>query len=179
MTSPLFQVRVSVSVAASPDIVYALVSDLTRSGEWSAECRGGTWVDGTPGTVGAVFRGVNYRDEDVVAWAPVVRGEWTTEAEVVVAEPGRRFSWSMRNTLGHKQDSVWTHEVAPDGTGSVLTHHFRMGEPTEGIKGITADMDDVEKRRFFSEWGAKLEGEMAATLARVKAVIEGARSQAA
>ncbi len=172
MTSPLFQVRVSVPVAASPADVYAVVSDLPRSGEWSAECRGGTWLQGAPATVGAVFQGVNYRTKDVVSWAPVVRGEWRTEAEVVAAEPGRRFAWSMRNSKGNKQDSVWTFEVEAAGDGSVLVHHFRMGDPTEGIEGITADMDDEDRQRFFSEWGKKLEGDMAATLDRVKAVIE-------
>jgi Polyketide cyclase / dehydrase and lipid transport len=173
MTSPLFQVRVSVPVAASPADVYDVVSDLPRSGEWSSECRGGEWIHGTPATVGAVFRGTNYRTADVVEWAPVVRGEWQTEAEVIAAEPGQRFSWSMRNSKGHKQDSVWTFEVTHAEHGSVLTHHFRMGDPTEGIQGITADMDDADKQRFFSEWGKKLEGEMAATLDRVKSVIEG------
>ena len=69
MTSPLFQVRVSVSVAAAPVDVYAVVSDLPRSGEWSAECQGGTWVEGAAGEVGSVFRGVNFRTEDAVASA--------------------------------------------------------------------------------------------------------------
>jgi hypothetical protein len=168
----LFEVRVSVPVAASPGAVYAVVSDLPRSGEWSAECRGGTWVAGEPATVGAVFRGVNHRAEDVVAWAPVVRGEWTTEAEIVAAEPGKSFSWSMRDSSGARQDSVWTYEITEAGGGSVLTHHFRMGAATEGIRGITSDMDAVDRQRFFSEWGKKLEGDLAATLDRVKAVIE-------
>ena len=169
----LFQVRAEVAVAASPDVVYGVVSDLPRSGEWSTECRGGTWVHGTPATAGAVFRGVNVRADDVVAWAPVVRGEWTTEAEVLAAEPGKRFSWAMRDSAGRAQDSVWTYEVEPTATGSVLVHHFRMGRATEGITGITSDMDDVEKQRFFSEWGKKLEGDLADTLDRIKAVIEG------
>lgn len=173
MSSPLFEVRVSVPVAAAPGDVYAVVTDLPRSGGWSAECTGGSWIIGAPATIGSVFRGVNRRGEDVVAWAPVVRGEWVTESEVVAAEPERRFSWSMRDKAGHKQDSVWTYEITSDGGGgSVLTHHFRMGDPTEGIKGITADMDDVDKQRFFTEWGKKLEGDLAATLDRVKAVIE-------
>jgi hypothetical protein len=90
----LSEVRVSVPVAASPADVYAVVSNLPRSGEWSSECRGGTWVHGTPATVGAVFHGVNHRTADVVEWAPIVRGEWTTEAEVVAAEPGSGSSAS-------------------------------------------------------------------------------------
>jgi hypothetical protein len=168
----LFEVRVSVPVAAAPADVYAVVTDLPRSGDWSAECTGGSWIEGAPATVGAVFRGVNYREEDVVAWAPVVRGEWTTESEVIAAEPGQKFSWSMRDKSGRRQDSVWTYEIASTGDGSVLTHHFRMGDPTEGIKGITSDMDDADKQRFFTEWGKKLEGDLAATLDRLKAVIE-------
>jgi hypothetical protein len=171
-SSPLFQVRATVSVAAAPDEVYAVVSDLARSGEWSMECTGGSWVSGVPGAVGSVFRGVNFRPADVVSWAPVVRGEWTTESEVVVAEPGRRFSWSMRDSAGVRQDSVWSFEVAPAEHGSVLTHHFRMGDPTEGITGITADMDDAARQRFFTEWGEKIEKDLAATLGRIKAVIE-------
>lgn len=168
----LFEVRAAVSVSASPEAVYDVVSDLPRSGEWSTECRGGSWVHGEPGTVGAVFRGVNVRPDDVVAWAPVVRGEWTTEAEVVSAERGRRFSWSMRDSSGRKQDSVWTYEVEATPGGCVLVHHFRMGRPTEGILDITSDMDDADKQRFFSEWGKKLEGDLADTLDRIKAVIE-------
>jgi hypothetical protein len=171
-SSPLFQVRASVSVAATPAEVYAVVADLPRCGEWSMECTGGNWVAGSPATVGAVFRGVNFRPADVVSWAPVVRGEWTTESEVVVAESGRRFSWSMRDSAGVRQDSVWSFEVEPAEHGSVLVHHFRMGDPTEGITGITADMDDAAKQRFFTEWGEKIEQDLAATLGRIKAVIE-------
>src|SRR5438094_139272 len=105
--APLFQSRADVHVSATPDEVYAVISDLPRSGEWSPECTGGEWVSGEPATVGAVFRGHNYRPEDVVAWAPVVRGNWSTEAEVVAAEPGRTFRWAMRDSSGAKQESVW------------------------------------------------------------------------
>src|SRR4051794_8827336 len=91
--TPLFEDRAECTVAAAPDVVYAVVSDMGRAGEWSAECRGGTWISGEPGTVGAVFRGENLRSPDVVAWAPVVRGTWFTRSEVVAAEPGRTFGW--------------------------------------------------------------------------------------
>jgi len=171
-SEPLFQVRTDVWVSASPREVYAVVSDMPRAAEWSVECVGGTWVSGEPATVGAVFRGENRRGADVVSWAPVVRGEWTTDSEVVAAEPGRVFSWAIRDKAGRAQDSVWTFEMAPADDGCLLTHHFRMGEPTEGIRGITADMSGEEKQRFFAEWGAKLEQDIAATLGRVKDVIE-------
>ncbi|MFG1811940.1 SRPBCC family protein [Streptomyces sp. NPDC049040] len=171
----LFEVRAEVLIAAPPGVVYATVSDLPRCGEWSAECRGGEWISGTPGTVGAVFRGENHRGRDVVAWAPVVRGTWTTEAEVVTAEPGRRFCWAMRDSAGRRQESVWTYRTQaaePAAEGSVLVHSFWMGKATEGIRGITADMTEAERTVFFSAWAAKLQTEMEATVRRVRDVIE-------
>ncbi|BCL27570.1 SRPBCC family protein [Streptomyces aurantiacus] len=168
----LFRISARIEVAASAADAYAVVSDLPRCGEWSTECTGGRWVAGTPATVGAVFRGTNHRAEDVVAWAPVVRGEWTTESEVVAAEPGRAFRWAMRDSSGRRQESVWGFGIEATGHGCVVTHHFRMGAPTEGIRGITADMDATERRRFFSDWGAKVNADMTATLRRLKAVIE-------
>ncbi|MEU6023259.1 SRPBCC family protein [Micromonospora sp. NPDC048871] len=170
---PLFELSVQSKVSAPPDRVYALVSDLERSGEWSPECVGGSWIAGEPGTVGAVFRGENRREADVVAWAPVVRGVWFTESEVVTAEPGRTFAWSMRNRAGARQDSVWAYDIAEQpGGGSVLVHRFRMGAATEGIRGITADMDAAARERFFAEWGAKVAGDMRATLGRLCQVLE-------
>ncbi|WBB60971.1 SRPBCC family protein [Streptomyces sp. WMMC500] len=174
----LFDVRAEVRIAAPPDEVYATVSDLPRCGAWSEECNGGEWISGAPATVGAVFRGENHRSPDVVAWAPVVRGDWTTEAEVVAAVPGRRFGWAMRDRAGRRQQSLWTYEIEaapPDGeqpAGSLLVHHFWMGRATEGIRGITAAMSEAEKKEFFSAWAAKLETEMAATVRRLKGVIE-------
>jgi hypothetical protein len=172
---PLFEVRAEVTIAARPDAVYATVSDLPRCGEWSQECSGGEWISGTPGAVGAVFRGENHRSPDVVAWAPVVRGTWTTEAEVVAAEPGRRFGWAMRDSAGRPQESVWSYELAAagqDADGTVLVHSFWMGRATEGIRGITAEMTGAQRTEFFSAWAAKLTAEMAATVQRVKGVVE-------
>ncbi|WP_216214631.1 SRPBCC family protein [Amycolatopsis aidingensis] len=172
VNAPLFQLSAEVHIAASPAEVYAVVGDLARSGEWSPECVGGSWISGEPGTVGAVFRGENLRSTEVVAWAPVVRGTWFTESEVVAAEPGRTFQWSMRTRSGAKQDSIWAYDIEPADGGSVLTHRFRMGSPTEGIRGITAEMSEEQKSAFFAEWSEKLAGDLAITLERIKRVVE-------
>ncbi|MGW3205219.1 SRPBCC family protein [Streptomyces sp. NPDC001135] len=169
---PLFDIGVDVHVAAAPEFVYTVVSDLPRSHQWSEECTGGEWIEGEPGALGSVFRGHNDRSDDVVAWAPVVRGPWTTTAEVVAAEPARRFAWAMRTLSGRPQDSVWGFTLRAADGGTQLVHHFRMGTATEGILGITAEMDDDEKKRFFKEWGEKLKSDMAATAGRLKKVIE-------
>ncbi|WP_328330967.1 MULTISPECIES: SRPBCC family protein [unclassified Streptomyces] len=170
----LFDVRARIQIAATPAEVYAVVSDLPRSTEWSPECTGGAWVSGRPATVGAVFRGENLRADDVVAWAPVVRGTWRTESQVVAAEPGRVFRWAMRDSTGTPQDSVWSYEIAPDGDGCVLVHGLRMGTATEGIRGITAEMDEATRKKFFADWTEKLAGDLQVTLRRVKAIVEKA-----
>lgn len=168
----VFDVQVQTDVAAAPEQVWAVVSDLARSAEWSAECVGGTWVSGSPATVGAVFRGENTRTPDVVAWAPVVRGSWHTESEVIEAVPGHRLSWAIRTKAGVPQDSVWSWRIEPRDGGSTVIHHFRMGTPTEGIGQITSGMNDAERDRFFAEWSEKLHGDIAATVDRVKGIVE-------
>ncbi|WP_328956026.1 SRPBCC family protein [Kitasatospora purpeofusca] len=174
--TPLFRSRAEIRISATPDEIYSVISDLPRCGEWSPECQGGSWVSGAPAEVGSVFRGENLRSPEVVAWAPVVRGTWFTHAEVVAAEPGRTFRWAMRDTGGRAQDSVWAFDVTPgagpDADRSVLVHHFRMGAATEGIRGITAGMDEDAKRRFFAEWGEKVAADLGVTLERIKRVVE-------
>ena len=52
--------EVTIDVSAPPERVYGLISDITRMGEWSPECRRCEWIDGATGpAVGARFRGHN------------------------------------------------------------------------------------------------------------------------
>jgi len=54
------QISVTRDIAASPEAVWALVTDLERMGEWSPENQGGNWVaPATEAAVGAIFKGSN------------------------------------------------------------------------------------------------------------------------
>jgi Polyketide cyclase / dehydrase and lipid transport len=77
----------SISVAVTPDELYALVSDITRMGEWSPVCRACWWDDGDGPRVGAWFTGCNELPERT----------WETRSQVVAAEPGREFAWEVNN----------------------------------------------------------------------------------
>ncbi|MFJ5266338.1 SRPBCC family protein [Streptomyces sp. NPDC088387] len=171
-SSPLFELDAKIVVDATPQQVYAVVSDLTRSSEWSPECQGGEWISGEPATVGAVFRGENLRSETVVGWAPLVRGTWYTEARVVAAEPGTTFRWMMLSHANEDQESVWGFDIEPAEGGSRLVHHFRMGKATAGIHKIVADLDESDRTKFVKEWTAKLESDLDVTLKHIKDVIE-------
>lgn len=81
MTS--FEHSESVVVDASPEVVYDLVTDIGRTGEWSPICRECWWRDGDGCRVGGWFVGRNEADGRV----------WETESQVVAADRGREFAW--------------------------------------------------------------------------------------
>jgi hypothetical protein len=73
-----------IEIAAAPAAVWAVVTDVTRVGEWSGECRGAQWIDGaTAAVIGARFRGHNRR----------LFARWTRTNQVFVADEPRRFVW--------------------------------------------------------------------------------------
>ncbi|GHE10385.1 SRPBCC family protein [Klenkia taihuensis] len=96
----------SVVVAASPSAVYALVSDPTRTPEWSPENRGARADRAGSLPVGAVFTGLNER-----------RGfRWVTECMVTAADPGERFAFRVRAIGGARRRvrariASWEHRL--------------------------------------------------------------------
>ena len=98
----------SIHVDVSPDELYALVSDVTRMGEWSPICRGCWWDEGDGPQVGAWFTGRNETPERT----------WETRSQVVAADPGRRFAWQVNNG--------WVYSFEPDGDGTRLTERWEF-----------------------------------------------------
>jgi uncharacterized protein YndB with AHSA1/START domain len=99
--------EVSLRIEASPDAVYAIVTDITQMGRLSPECTGGRWLDGATGpAVDARFKGSNKRG--------IAR--WSTTNRVVEAEPGRAFSFET-----NESGTRWTYRMEADGTGTVVT----------------------------------------------------------
>lgn len=106
-------VSVSREVSATPEEVWALVSDLTRMGEWSPEARGGRWAGGADGpSVGTVFRGRNrnglYR--------------WRTKVTVTECDPPRRFAFRLNIPLMGGCD--WVYDIEPTGEGCRVTESW-------------------------------------------------------
>lgn len=100
----------STLVAASPERVWDLVSDLPGMGEFSPENAGGSWLGGATGpAVGAVFRGRNQRGLH----------RWSTRCTVTRCEPGRAFAFAVSSAGMPVAD--WAYEVEPADTGCRLT----------------------------------------------------------
>ncbi len=90
--------QVEIMVDAPIDAVWRVVSDVTRVGEWSHECRRVDWLDGaTAAAPGVRFRGVNKAGP----WS------WSRVNEIVVAEEPRTLVWRTISTLLYPDSSEW------------------------------------------------------------------------
>lgn len=144
----------SITVAAPPDEVYAVVSDVTRTGEWSPVCQDCWWDEGDGPHAGAHFTGRNVLSDRT----------WETRSQVTAADPRRRFTWSVGP--GRVEWGYVLEPAGPDGSTTELTEtwtfttagqayfHERFGEaaPAEiedrtrlAREGIPATLDAIKR----------------------------------
>ena len=150
----------SVHVDAPPEKVYELVTDVSRMGEWSPECRHCEWLDGATGpTVGARFKGSNRNGF----------ARWSTKPRVVVADEGREFAFVT--DLRGKDLTKWTYRFEPDGEGAKVAESFEMMADMPGfISFFEKNVMRIKDRK------ADLIANMESTLGRIKAAVEGSAS---
>src|ERR1700722_8934000 len=77
-----FRASASVVIAAPPAEIYAFIADMTRMGEISPECTGGTWESESRGA-GATFIGSNTAGDRT----------WQRRIRIAVADPPREFAF--------------------------------------------------------------------------------------
>jgi hypothetical protein len=137
---------VKTEIAATPETVYDLVSDVSRMGEWSPECVAGEWLDGATGpAVGARFRGKNRHG----------LARWSNKPRVAVADRGKEFAF-VANFLWRDM-TRWTYHFEPAGDGTQLTESFELLRSLPfylrwsdrflmGVKDRPADLQDNMRR---------------------------------
>lgn len=148
---------VSIDIAAAPKKVYALVSDITRMGEWSPECRSCTWArEATGPTVGARFKARNQGR----------RGPpWFNTPTVTVADPDREFAF---NRTGPGMGSyTWRYRLEPTATGTELTESYDAEPPVPKLMSWL-----TEKWVGSTDRDAELHDGMVTTLQRIKTAAE-------
>jgi len=111
--------EVTVHMAATPEQVWDLVSDVTRIGSYSPETFEAEWLDGATGpAVGATFRGHVKRN----GRGPIY---WTT-CTVTACEPGREFAFGVGSS--DKPLNVWGYQLEPAGDGTDVTESFALAQ---------------------------------------------------
>jgi len=104
----------SIEIAAPPAQIYEMISDVTRMGEWSPECRRCEWLEGGEPKVGATFRGHNRNGP----------ARWSTTAKVVGAEPGTEFAFTT--IVRGRESTRWRYSLRPSASGTTLTESYEF-----------------------------------------------------
>ena len=115
--------EVSTVVAAPPQDVYDLVSDVTRTPEFSSEVLSCRWLDDVTGpAVGARFEAVN--------GSPSGR-TWRNRPVVTVADPGREFAFSRTEPFAGT--IVWRYRLEPVEGGTRVVESYEVARPVTRI----------------------------------------------
>ncbi len=156
MPQPL-PISASIEVAAAPEAVWAIVSDVTRMPEWSPELRRLFVIGSKEPRVGMNLVGINRRKYVV----------WPTTSKVVRFEPGRAVAWKTRES-----GATWTYELEPTATGTRITGRRDLPEFTLGTTLMAPVIGGAEGH------DQELADGIRSTLERIKATVEaGATSQ--
>lgn len=155
--------EVQCRMEASPVAVYELISDVTRTGEWSPECRRCRWVDGAEeARPGARFRGWNR--SGLIRWSRLV--------EVRTASPGRELAFRTLPDRFNRDSTTWRYRLEPDADGGALvTESYQIHRPPGFPVSILF--------RLFLRHHADMRPHMVQTLDRIKALVEAGRGVAA
>jgi hypothetical protein len=151
-----YNLNVSVTVAAPPEAVYDIVSDVTRIGELSPVTKSAEWTAADRSS----FAGTNAMGDH----------EWTTQCRVDVAERGREFTFVNQGQDGASDLVRWSYTFASAGDGAEVSEHWQI---------LPAYLGLFEGRMSEEETAAHLDGSvdrtresMEATLAALKAAAE-------
>lgn len=146
-------------IEASPETLYDVIADVTRTPERTPDIVRCEWVDGATGpAVGARFKAINKQG----------RGpNWSNKPVVTVAEPGREFAFTRTEPFAGT--ILWRHQFVPDGTGTQVIESYEVIKPISIIGWFIIDtLYGMKDRR------AALRTSMAASLERLAELTEPA-----
>jgi uncharacterized protein YndB with AHSA1/START domain len=149
-----------VTVEATPQEVYDLVTDVRRIPEWSPECTHARWVGGADrAEAGARFEGRNRRG--------LVR--WRTRPRVVVARRPHEFAFVMGlPVFGDLTRWSYRIEAGEEPGTSRVTESFTM------LRDLPAVLDLFERHLLrVDDRERDLQENVETSLQRLRAVVEG------
>lgn len=147
--------RDSITVEASAEALYDLVSDITRTGSWSPVCTSCWWDEqAEAGQVGAWFTGRNV----------LPHRTWQTRSQIVVAERGREFAWVVGGRFVR-----WGFSMAAAQTGTTLTESWEF--LPDGIAMFREKFGDEADAQIADRTHQALYG-IPQTLAAIKRIAE-------
>lgn len=153
-------VTVETDIKASPETIWALITDVANHSKWSSEHQHAAWDSDERG-VGATFQGTNKRDD---------LGEWTVTCHVKRWEENRVFEYWAADA--ESPAAQWTYVIEQVPGGSRLRMQVRIGP---GSSGLTAAVEKLGKElepRIIAHRQDDLRQNMEATVAGYKELAE-------
>jgi uncharacterized protein YndB with AHSA1/START domain len=121
--------RAEVIADAPIESVWRVIGDLTRTGEWSHECRHVAFLGGaTAAAPGARFRGHNR-----LGWR-----RWNRTCEVLAVDPPRHISWHTIPTPLSPNSTDWHITLEPAGAGTRIVQTFQITKFPRWMEWIIA-----------------------------------------
>jgi uncharacterized protein YndB with AHSA1/START domain len=143
----------SITVGASPERLWGLLTDVTQMGRWSPECLRCEWLDGTDSPrPGARFRGHNKRG--------LLR--WSSVATVVVADEPTHFAFEV-----YPSGMRWGYRFEPKNGVTLLTEYRQKVRETPWWNRLVYAVGLMGR-----DPDATIRAGMAETLDRLKAAAE-------
>ncbi len=110
--------HVDLDIDADATVLYDMVSDLPRIGEWSPECEGVDWE----GEVDVPVAGTTFFGHNAVG--PGRRIRYSRHGRVLVAERGREFAFITDE--GGRESTVWRYTFSPAGGRTRVTESYEV-----------------------------------------------------
>ncbi|MHA6801970.1 SRPBCC family protein [Salinifilum ghardaiensis] len=153
-------VEVARWIAATPERVWELISDVRRMPELSDELQEAEWLGAGGPAVGATFRGRSRHS---------ALGEWSTTSHVVECEAGRVFAWAVEDP--DAPAASWRFHLEPVDGGTRLTQRAQLGPGRSGLS-LAIDRTPEKETKIVAGRLREFEQYMTDTLARVAALVE-------
>lgn len=154
-------VTVEVDIAASPERVWDLVSDINISARFSNEFQGAEWVDSDGPREGASFVGHNKRTD--------VGREWDTTSWVVACDPPWVFAWNVNDR--EDPSAQWRFELEKIPGGTRLRQRLVIGPRLSATGHAMKDNPD-QAGQILASRQEQHRGNMASNLQGIKEIAE-------
>jgi hypothetical protein len=110
--------EVGLEIEADADLLYDMVADLPRIGEWSPECERVDWE----GDVTVPVRGTTFVGHNAVG--PGRRIRYSRHGEVLAAERGKEFTFITDE--GGRQSTLWRYRFEPTANGTRVSEGYEV-----------------------------------------------------
>ncbi|WP_200307231.1 SRPBCC family protein [Streptomyces adelaidensis] len=158
-------VEVRIWIAAPPERVWALVSDIELMPRMSPELQSVEWLDGGSGPApGARFIGRSRHE---------ALGEWATTSHIVEYEPSKVLAWAVEDP--QHPTAIWRFTLERHDGGTLLREWMQMGPARSGLSFAIDRMPEKEQKIVFVRM-REFETDMAATLEEIKKLAERPRT---